>query len=141
MRNYIISFVLILKVLCLNSQVELKGVIIGEKNQIGWIETSIYGVKGVIASDTILDGRCYIINFFPSNDGKLVSRLYNSDVTSLIKGLENRYGISYTMSDASGDPDVFRYSAIKDGIEFFIYAESSQLVEPPIELSFFIRNI
>lgn len=142
------SFILLL-VLYANlsfAQVGLKGVNLGEQGTDGEIITnSIGGVEGGIITSTLKDGRIYSIAFMPSADGVNVDRIYESDVTRLVNGLNSKFGVKLKKVKQDSYSDDAYYSAnFKDNgksYKIFISTENNEYKSPTTKFTLWMSDV
>jgi len=123
------------------SKVELKGYTLGSTSATSEKITTLGGIDGVIQAFKINDGRIYQLIFIPSNDGSDVQRVYQSSVDKIVKGMENKYGITFKKKYPNKyDDDNVTYSCVSDGCFFFITCDGNQYMSPPIEMGVVVQS-
>ena len=127
--------------LSINAQLELKGLILGNKyDEDPYIETTLGGINGVLHGYTLNDGRLCRITFQCSDDGENISRIHESDVTRLVVGIETKYDIKFRKTRKNDYSDDWTYLVSKGGYSYFISTEHNEFMTPTTECTIYIRD-
>jgi len=114
---------------------DLKGITIGSKlASERYLETTVAGIEGIIAAQTLNDGTIYQLLFLPTN------RVYSSELSKLISAVENKFDIKLkkrNRSDYSGD---YYLVTTKDNVSYYIDVEPNQYLSPENKIVLIITN-
>ena len=122
--------------------ISLKGITLKAKHQQSKI-TTVANIQGIIIPDSLNDGTCYSITFYPSNDGINQNTVEYAQLKKLIDGVERKYGVKLIYKQ---DPDALSkqtgvYSAIKGTVKFFIDVNYNILLTPEYTIYFSIVDL
>lgn len=112
---------------------ELKGFTLGKKESRDFISTTIGGVEGKLAFMKLKDKTISSFVFLPKG------RIYTTDLLNLVKGLENKYGLTLkwykknSYSDGDGT-----YSS--EDFTIIIMVEYNDYFDKPNDITVFISN-
>ena len=123
---------------------ELKGYKLGSKytgkvtNHMGIKKNvTLGGIKGDLVFGVLNDGRIAQIAFIP------FKRVYNSDVETLKKGLENKYNIklSKTESDIGESEEDRDYMYLKNNFSVFLSVDNNRYMSPGNKVVVMVVNV
>jgi len=117
----------------------IKGVTLGSRGNKN-INTTYGGIQVVVSPDTLNDGRTYSISIIPSKDGLHVSRIYNNELSGIIKGMENAYGINFNWYPEYTGSEDGSFHTEKNGITYTVIVDNNPYFDAPNEVSIWVVN-
>ncbi len=134
---YLVLFTLISN-LCLG-QVTVKGVTLGDTLRgESLTSTTLGGIDMAQSILTLNDGRIYLILYTPCKDDcENVSRVYESNVTTIREGLASKFDLKFRKITEEYT-DNYQLRATKGDTVFLLTVETNQFMDKPCELLIYI---
>jgi len=76
----------------------------------------------------------------PSKDGLHVSRIYNNELSGIIKGMENAYGINFNWYPEYTGSEDGSFNTEKNGITYTVIVDNNPYFDAPNEVSIWVVN-
>lgn len=118
--RYILIVAMIFFYTALISQETLGGLNLGKVNPQKEVTTYIDGIKGLVTTFDLNDGRTFQIGFMPTQDGFSISKLSKKAYDDLVDELKRKYKIEFSMVDVKNNGKAYLLEAYKGNVMYLV---------------------